>query len=134
MKLSNRLLTTKTNDRKIDKNLKIDLLECSNGGDTCKNQLAEINKSYNASIYHQYEKNYLESINILINAYEKTKELKQHSCIRCTAFFRSTIIESLKVIHTELQKMSSGVLRNKRYQEIYETADNILKNWQQEQY
>ena len=128
MKLSNRFLSAKLNDHK---NVKIDLLECSNGGETCKNQLAVINKSYNQSLYYQYEKNYLESINILINAYEETKKLKQHSCIKCTNFFRSTIAETLKTIHTELQELSSGVLNNRRYKEIYLIADNVLKEWEQ---
>jgi|SRR5690554_2786270 len=128
MKLSNRLLTTKKNDYK---NVKIDLLECSDGGEFCKKQLAVINKNYNQSLYYQYEKNYFESINILINAYEETKKLKQHSCIKCTNFFRSTITQSLKTIHTELLKLSSGVLNNRRYKEIYLLADNVLKEWEQ---
>lgn len=106
---------------------KIELLGCPFGGNNCKNHLAVINKNYLDSSRYQKEKNYQQAIELLKNAYYKTDELQQANCAKCADLFRATITSSLENIHHELQKMTSGIFRNKRYNEVFLEAENVLK-------
>lgn len=110
---------------------KIELLGCPFGGNTCKNQLAVINNNYSESARHQQEKNYQKAIELLKSAYYKTHELQKSSCVKCAAMFRTTITQSLEDMHKELERMSTGIFRNKRYYGVYVEAGNVLKELSQ---
>src|SRR5690554_6270016 len=106
---------------------KLELLGCPFSGEKCKQQLTVINSNYLKSSEYQREKNYRQAIILLKNAYESADELHQPSCVKCADLFRSTIAQSLKNIHDELRKMTTGIFRNKRYHSVYIEAANILK-------
>ena len=110
---------------------KFELLGCPFGGNSCKSQLAVINKNYMESARYQQEKNYLKAIELLKSAYYKTHELQKSSCIKCAALFRTTITRSLEDMHKELERMSTGIFRNKRYHGVYVEAGNALKELNQ---
>ena len=132
MKLDDLSPLSKMDENSNDEELnKIELLGCPFGGKNCRKHLAAINKSYLDSVRHQREKNYLQAIEQLKLAYEKTDEIQQSSCLKCAALFRTTITDSLKNIHKELQKMTTGIFRNKRYEEVYNVAGHVLREWEQ---
>jgi hypothetical protein len=118
---------------KADKNYqprgesKIELLGCPYGGQNCKTHLALINNNYLESAKYQNEKNYLRAIELLKSAYYTTHELQKTTCTKCASLFRSTITNSMSDIHKELQKMSTGMFRNKRYHDVYVEAGNALR-------
>ncbi len=106
---------------------KLELLGCPFGGNNCKKPLAVINKNYLDSSKYQREKNYLRAIELLKHAYYKTDELQQPSCAKCADLFRTTITNSLAGIHRELEKMTTGIFRNKRYHKVYLEASSVLE-------
>lgn len=108
---------------------KVELMGCPYNGQNCHKQLAAINKNYFDSARYQKEKNYLKAIHLLRNAYLKTNELQQLSCANCAELFRETINNSMENIHNDLQKMTTGVFRNKRYHEVYLEAAKALKEF-----
>ncbi len=110
---------------------KIELLGCPFGGSNCKKQLAEINKNYLESARHQQEKNYQRAIELLKDAYYKTHELQKSTCVKCAALFRTTITQTLEDMHKELERMSTGLFRNKRYRDVYIEAGNVLEELNQ---
>ncbi len=111
---------------------KIELLGCPFGGNNCKKQLAVINNSYTDSAKYQNEKNYQKAIELLKSAYYKTHELQKTSCVKCAGLFRTTITKSLEDMHKELERMSTGIFRNKRYYGVYVEAGNALKELSQQ--
>lgn len=124
------LLNGDTESHNSDDN-KIELLGCPSGGNNCKTQLALINKNYAESARHQNEKNYQKAIELLKSAYYKTHEMQKSSCVQCAALFRTTITRSLEDMHKELERMSTGIFRNKRYYGVYIEAGKVLKELSQ---
>lgn len=108
---------------------KIEVIDCPNGGNNCKDQLAEINQNYSDSTIYKKEKEYLKAIHLLRDAWQKTHELKQSSCLKCAELFRETISGSMENIHNDLHNMTTGIFRNKRYQEVYLEASKTLKEF-----
>lgn len=127
---SSSLLNGDSEPHSSEKN-KIELLGCPSGGNNCKNQLAVINKNYAESAKHQNEKNYQKAIELLKSAYYKTNDLQKSSCVKCAALFRTTITKSLEDMHSELERMSTGIFRNKRYYGVYVEAGKALKELNQ---
>ncbi len=105
---------------------KIELLSCPNGKTTCKELLLVINKNF--VIAHQafIDKDFNRSIDLLKNTYYKTAELTDAQCQKCANLFRSTINDSLKDIHIDLNKMASGLFGKKSYRPICNKALNVL--------
>lgn len=124
------LLNTDAEFQSSEEN-KIELLGCPFGGNNCKNQLAVINNNYRESAKYQQEKSYQKAIELLKSAYYKTHELQQSNCVKCVALFRTTITNSLEDMHKELERMSTGIFRNKRYHGVYVEAGNALKELNQ---
>ncbi|RIH65625.1 hypothetical protein D1164_08130 [Mariniphaga sediminis] len=106
---------------------KIEVMDCQNNGEKCKEHLAVINENYLESYQYLEGKNFRESIASLKNAFEKTHELQDTTCLKCAQLFRDTITESLEDIRDELQKMSTGIFKTKRYQSSYDEACDVLE-------
>lgn len=116
-----------------DKQNKFELVGgCPQEYKVCKEQLLFINESYLASSRYLRDKNYVGSIDALKGAFDKNNELQEPSCIKCAELFRSTITQSLELIHEDLHKMSNGLFRRKRYQSEYELASNVLSEIKKE--
>jgi hypothetical protein len=105
----------------------IELISCPLKEMMCEVHLSDVHKSYLESEHYRREKDFYMSIETLKNAFNKTKELMEHPCTKCTQLFRSNIIESMETIHTDLSKMSKGLFGKKRYQSSYNKVDSFLK-------
>jgi hypothetical protein len=96
----------------------------------CRFHLSVVNNSYLQSEQYRKEKDYHKSIDTLKSAFNKTTEMMDHPCTRCARLYRSNIVESIENIHGELEKISTGIFGNKRYQSSYLKADNFLKEFE----
>lgn len=107
----------------------IEIESCPVGGIICTEQLAFINKKMRISRSHWLNKNFILAIDELKIAYNKTAEINEPSCMQCAALFRTTITTSLEAIHEDLQEMTTGFFRAKRFQSSYELATITLKEF-----
>jgi hypothetical protein len=112
---------------------KIELLGCKTNGYNCRNCLPEINALFRESDNCNREKDFHNAIEALENAFNKTHELQEASCLKCAQLFRSTITESLEGIHSDLAKMSTGMFRTRRYESSYLKAGVVLKKFRNEE-
>ena len=108
---------------------KIELVNCPLKDIMCKGHLSEVNKSYLESEQFLRERDFHRSIETLKNAFYKTTDLIENPCANCAQLFRSTIVESMINIHSELNSMTKGIFGNKRYKSSYINADNALKEF-----
>ena len=124
----NNLSSTRQSASLPDKknNVKIELMVCQAGGHNCREHLRVINEHYSEATFYHSEKDYINSIKSLKNAYVITDDLNKESCIRCAALFRSTITDSLQSINKELHNLTSGFFRKKRYITSYVESCNVL--------
>lgn len=114
-----------------DKEGFIEVESCPIGLMFCTEHLDLINKKMRFSRSHWLNKNYLQAIEELKLAYNKTTEINQTSCAQCVSFFRSTITKSMEAIHEDLHDMTTGFFRSKRFQSDYELADQVLKEFKE---
>ena len=105
---------------------KIELLNCDSINKKCQMHLKLVNNSFKISDVCRRDKNFSHAVEVLKSAYITTFELTEPSCIKCGELFRSTISESLENIHSELRKLSGGIIKRKRFQSSYQFADNVL--------
>jgi hypothetical protein len=120
-------LTNQTKQNPGNKqHLKIELMVCQAGGQSCKEHLSLINECYLEAGYCHFEKDYLNSIELLKCAFFKTTDLNQDSCVNCAKFFRSTIAQSLENINNELHILTTGLFSKKRYQKCYIASRDVL--------
>ena len=110
-----------------DKVEHIDLVECPNGGEVCKNQLNYINEKIQSSRVNWLNKDYPKALDDLKNAFETTFEVDKELCIPCADLFRATILKAVENIFDDLQQLTSGILRKKRYQSELELAEKVLR-------
>jgi len=112
-----------------DKEGFIEVESCPIGGMICTEHLALINKKMRLSRTHWSNKDFIQAIEELKIAYNKTTELNQPSCKPCAVLFRTTITKSLEAIHEDLLDMTTGFFRAKRFQSSFELADITLKDF-----
>ena len=105
---------------------KFEVLTCSVRSEGCKDHLVVINECYLAANKYHLEKDYLNTLESLRNAFCRTSQLKEKSCVNCANLFRSTIAQSVESIHGELQNLTTGLFRKKRYEKSYLVSRNIL--------
>jgi len=105
---------------------KIELLSCPHGAKSCEKHLSSINRSFVESRAYRKDKDFTRSIYALKEAYLETSELKESKCSNCTSLFRATITQSLEKIHTELEGMSTGLFKTKKYQTSCSLAGSVL--------
>ncbi len=99
----------------------------------CTEHLFKVNNSYHESEKFQRNKDFHNSIETLKKAYYKTLEIKEPSNIKFAEFLRSTILNSLENIHRELEKMSSGIFRTKRYESSRLEVGKFLREYQKKE-
>lgn len=111
---------------------KIELVHCPNDIKECVKQLPAINRYFQESHLARIDKDYLKAIEALQHAFDITYHIEEGSCTACCGLFRSTIIDSMTVIHSELKDMTSGWFSSKRYLPAFEKATQVLKEMNQE--
>lgn len=125
-------LTEQTEHKPGNKqHFKIELLVCQAGGHNCKEHLSAINDCYLEANNFHFDKDYLNSIESLKCAFFKTSDLNQDSCVNCAKLFRSTITQSLENINSELQNLTTGLFRKKRYHKSYIASREVLNEIKQ---
>lgn len=105
----------------------IQLESCPQGGFLCVEQLSLINKKMSTSRQYWTNKEFVQAIEELKIAYRKTFEINQSTCIQCADLFRATIRKSMEAIQKDLQDMTSGLFKAKRYQPSLEMVSAALK-------
>ena len=110
------------NDRKG----KFELVSCPHLGEDCKKHVSDINESFQASNRYFRDRDYTRAIGELKSAFYTTKEIDKSSCFGCAELYQSTIIGSLENIHKDLQKMTTGLFKAKRFQSSYVLATEVL--------
>ena len=127
MKRGNKISQSESNaDFTNSSQNKIELLSCNSGAKQCKEHLKIINKCYSEANNYHFEKDYLNSIESLRSAFLNTTSLNEVSCVKCANLFRSTITQSIENINGELQKLTTGLFRKKRYQMSYRVSCEVL--------
>ncbi|HZL09994.1 MAG TPA: hypothetical protein VFC65_08350 [Prolixibacteraceae bacterium] len=126
-----RLFSLSVKDSKYfnDKEDKIELVACFQLGKECTEHRLIINENFLASRRFLLNKDYPSSIEALKSAFYKAAELQESSCSKCAKLFCSTITKSLENIHEDLQKMSSGLIRNKQYKPSFKLATLALEEF-----
>jgi hypothetical protein len=109
-----------------DKQDKFELLKCPRNDMNCKEQVSAINKIYVDAEFFRREKDYYNAIETYKHAFYITTELTDFPCTKCAEVFRATIVESLENICTELKKITSGFLANKKYRPSLTKVENVL--------
>ena len=124
-------LTIKESDYFNDKNQdKFELVGSPLIGKVCEEELSFINKSFLASSCYMRDKDYSRSIETLKNAFYRTKEYQDSTCISCAKLFQSTITQSLAYIHDDLKRMTNGFFCSKRFRSSFELATIVLADIQ----
>lgn len=115
-----------------ESNPKIDLVKCHLNNSHCKKYLSEINQDFLDSENYRSNKEYNRAMEHLKSAFKNTFEKKENYCFRCADLFHSTLVQSLESIHEELQKLTTGFFRAKRYQPSLEMAENLLTEFKKQ--
>ena len=105
----------------------LQLEHCPDGGTKCLSQRAVINECMQLSRIHIENKNYNEVVLNLEKAFESTFDLNFKPCHSCAVFFRNLIFNSLKRSESELEKMTTGVFRKKKYGYYLKQVRGALK-------
>jgi len=106
---------------------KIEMVSCPLQKELCVDHLIVINKFYDESNIFHITKDYPKSIEALKLAYNSTYEINNSSCLKCADLFRSIIISTLEKIHSELEGMTSGLFKSKRFQPSLVLAALVLE-------
>jgi hypothetical protein len=109
------LIVGKEKDYYHDEEEYLQLESCPDGGTKCLSQRAVINECMQLSRIHIENKNYTEVISSLKKAFDSTFDLDFKPCVSCAVFFRNLIFNALKKSEKELEKMTSGIFRKKKY-------------------
>lgn len=112
-----------------DKTEFIELERCPLEEINCTEHLSLINKKMRKSRTFWLNKDYSRAIEELKIAYHKTTELNQPSYRQCAELFRSTITKSMETIHNDLQKMTSGIFKARRFNSSLELGTSVLKEF-----
>lgn len=133
MNIKNNILSIQKKSRSYNsKEDKIELLSCNSGTESCKEHILIINKCYvDAKSYH-LEKDYLNTIESLKNAFLMSCDLRHDSCLECANLFRSIIAKSLESINEELLNLTTGIIKNKRYIKSYKESCSVLNDVKKE--
>lgn len=110
---------------------KIELVHCPSDKKECVEQLPAINKYFHESQQCRLDKDYLKAIEALKRAFETTYAINESTCADCAGLFRSTIVSSMKIIHSELKDITSGWFRSKRFLPALEQAALALEEMDQ---
>lgn len=94
---------------------KFQLMSCPRNAVQCKDILPQVNQLYSESELARINKEYQRSIELLQQAYYKTLELNKPTCTNCVDLFHANIRETLETLHRELERISYGTSKKKRF-------------------
>ena len=106
---------------------KIEIINCPTDHQQCVAQLPFINQCFYESQQAFLSKDYERAIEQLKLAFDSTFEASQPCCSHCQHLFRSTIIDSLETIETDLKKMTSGWLKASQHKGNFQLATKTLE-------
>ena len=106
---------------------KFNLIKCHLEKNYCHNILKEVNRLYAESELARINNEYLRSVDFLQEAYYKTKELKESSCVKCVNLFQSNINQTIEIMKDELNEISHGFFSKKNYQLAYSRLCDLEK-------
>lgn len=130
MKLRDNKLTSESEENNGSRLNKIELVKCPRGGFNCASQLSEINNFYQESDQYRTNKEYQQAIFLLKDAFDKTFELQQETCLKCAELFRLEIISSLENMMKDMKGMKFSIFKKKnRYEESNLLAQATLKEF-----
>lgn len=109
----------------------IEMESCPIEATFCIEPLVLINMKMRISRTRWLNKDYEQAIEELKIAYQKTTEINQNSCLQCARLFRSTITKSMETLHEDLEKMTSGFFKAKRFNSSLKLAASVLKEFKQ---
>ena len=98
---------------------KFSIVSCPVVESHCHTVLDEINELYAESELARINKEYLKSVVLLEEAYDKANDLGNRSCLLCADLFKFHINKTLEVMKEELQEISIGFFSSKNYKNAY---------------
>lgn len=107
----------------------IELVRCPVEKNGCLDHLKMINKRMHFWRSHSLNKNFPLAIEEIKIAFYKIDEIDQPGCEKCADLFRSSILKSLESTHEDLQQMTSGFFRAKRYLSSLELATAVIQEF-----
>jgi len=109
----------------------IKLLNCPFEGYSCAGQMDEMNNNLAEAWEYFISKEYSHGFHVLKKAFDSTFILRKDPCKNCARLFRRVIIESCENVTLDLKKMTSGIIKRKKYISDYELAKKVLKDIQE---
>ena len=121
-----------TGDKKNEEDSFI-LESCPNGGFNCQFLLKHINEIMAHARDCIVNKDYQKALDLKSRAFQETIYLEYEQCLPCTHLFRDIIIESVNNLVLDLQKMTSGIFRNNKFETTLQQAEALLDKMKIEQ-
>lgn len=109
----------------------IQLLSCPQGGNNCMDLLKRINDYLFEANQHRMNKNYIQALKLKDRAFKETIILEGEHCFPCADLFRKFILNSVSEYISELDKMSRGFLKRRRFYEQRMLAVEYRKSMEQ---
>lgn len=109
-----------------DKRSFIEVESCQIKEEFCSEHLQFINEKLRISRSYRVNKDFTQAVAEIRYAYFKTAEINSPVCLRCAELFRSTIIKSLESIQEELQSLTSGIFKAKKYKSDLELVSQVI--------
>lgn len=109
---------------------KIELVSCPRKKMICQKHLSVVNNCFALSEQYFRDKEFQMSVETLKSAFYETTELDELPCSNCAKLFRSTITETVKSMHLDLEKMTSGFFGNKSYKPSIQILANVLNEFE----
>ncbi len=108
---------------------KIELVGCKYDEKKCEPVIAAINDGYNEAARLRDDKEFVRAINVLKSTFNRTFDIRDKKCSKCSDFFRTVITDNLVDMHSELKKMSTGIFKSKRFIASYVMAGEVLEDF-----
>lgn len=106
---------------------KIELVCCKEVNNKCTSILASINEGFRESAQYRNDKNFIQAIAVLKKVYLLTFNFTEITCFKCGELFRSTIIESMENIRTDLKSCSKGLFKRNDFQSSIEFTEDVIQ-------
>ncbi|MGD9931682.1 MAG: hypothetical protein AB7U05_16810 [Mangrovibacterium sp.] len=110
----------------------IQLVSCPRNGVNCSEHRKGINQSLLLAQKCRIDKEYHKSVGEMKEAYLMAGSLSGEQCRQCSQLFQEAILNSLKQMTSELEKMTSGVFPGDRFHASYRVATSTLNELEQQ--
>lgn len=122
------LENSKQNFSEDSKDYKITLEKCPNGGFHCQEILKLINDLFSSADQCIANKEYFKALELKEKAFITTSSIKNEKCLPCGNLFRQMIYESVQENSRDLEKMTTGIFKKKKYLPHLRKSREILAN------